>query len=74
MLIAVKADNKEFISQTACQSLLNTIWMGKMMQENGTWRVRFHGAMEGRGEARRGEARVYLSDSMSVATQHYLDG
>ena len=39
MLIAVKADNKEFISQSACQSLLNTIWMGKMMQENGTWRV-----------------------------------
>ena len=40
MLIAVKADNKQFISQTACQSLLNTIWMGKMMQENGTWRVK----------------------------------
>ena len=40
ILIAVKADNKDFISQTACQSLLNSIWMGKMMQENKTWKVR----------------------------------
>ena len=39
ILIAVKADNKDFISQTACQSLLNSIWMGKMMQENKTWKV-----------------------------------
>ncbi|KAK7482390.1 hypothetical protein BaRGS_00026409, partial [Batillaria attramentaria] len=34
VLIAVQADNKRFISQTACQSLLNSIWMGKMSQDN----------------------------------------
>ncbi|XP_076456247.1 transient receptor potential cation channel subfamily M member-like 2 isoform X2 [Babylonia areolata] len=35
VLIAVQADNKRFISQTACQTLLNSIWMGKMSQDNG---------------------------------------
>jgi transient receptor potential cation channel subfamily M protein 2 len=39
MLIAVKADNKVFISQTACQSLLNSIWMGKLAQDNSSWKV-----------------------------------
>ncbi|XP_053372803.1 transient receptor potential cation channel subfamily M member-like 2 [Mercenaria mercenaria] len=39
MLIAVKADNKDFISQTACQSLLNSIWMGKLAQDNSSWRL-----------------------------------
>ena len=39
VLIAVQADNKRFISQTACQSLLNSIWMGKMSQDNGLIRV-----------------------------------
>ncbi|CAL1536039.1 unnamed protein product, partial [Lymnaea stagnalis] len=34
VLIAVQADNKEFIAQTACQSLLNKVWMGKMSQKN----------------------------------------
>lgn len=41
VLIAVQADNKRFISQTACQALLNNIWMGKMLQENSTWQVSF---------------------------------
>ncbi|XP_060577769.1 transient receptor potential cation channel subfamily M member-like 2 isoform X4 [Ruditapes philippinarum] len=39
MLIAVKADNKVFISQTACQSLLNSIWMGKLAQDNSSWKL-----------------------------------
>ncbi|XP_052253944.1 transient receptor potential cation channel subfamily M member-like 2 isoform X2 [Dreissena polymorpha] len=39
MLIAVKADNKEFISQTACQSLLNSIWHGRLAQENSIYRL-----------------------------------
>ncbi|KAL8563213.1 hypothetical protein ACOMHN_053960 [Nucella lapillus] len=39
VLIAVQADNKRFISQTACQSLLNSIWMGKMSQDNGLIRL-----------------------------------
>ncbi|KAK3605981.1 hypothetical protein CHS0354_019660 [Potamilus streckersoni] len=39
ILIAVKADNKRFISQTACQDLFNSIWMGDMTQENGTVRL-----------------------------------
>ncbi|XP_060580659.1 transient receptor potential cation channel subfamily M member-like 2 isoform X2 [Ruditapes philippinarum] len=39
MLIAVKAENKVFISQTACQSLLNSIWMGKLAQDNSSWKL-----------------------------------
>ncbi|KAL3836664.1 hypothetical protein ACJMK2_022086 [Sinanodonta woodiana] len=39
ILIAVKADNKRFISQTPCQDLFNSIWMGDMTQENGTIRL-----------------------------------
>ncbi|KAL4228805.1 Transient receptor putative cation channel subfamily M member 2 [Mactra antiquata] len=39
MMIAVKADNKDFISQTACQQLLNSIWMGKLCLDNSTWRL-----------------------------------
>ncbi|KAK3605982.1 hypothetical protein CHS0354_019661 [Potamilus streckersoni] len=39
ILIAVKANNKQFISQTACQDLFNSIWMGDMTQENGTLRL-----------------------------------
>ena len=39
VLIAVQADNKRFISQTACQSLLHSIWMGEMLQDNGLIRV-----------------------------------
>ncbi|XP_070175133.1 transient receptor potential cation channel subfamily M member-like 2 [Littorina saxatilis] len=39
VLIAVQADNKRFVSQTACQSLLNSIWMGKMSQDNGLIRL-----------------------------------
>ncbi|XP_048236497.1 transient receptor potential cation channel subfamily M member-like 2 isoform X3 [Haliotis rufescens] len=35
VLIAVEADSKKFVSQTACQSLLNSIWMGKMSMDNG---------------------------------------
>ncbi|GAB1610169.1 hypothetical protein Ahia01_001302900 [Argonauta hians] len=34
MFIAVNADNKKFISQTACQSLLSNIWMGDMKENN----------------------------------------
>ncbi|XP_033724836.1 transient receptor potential cation channel subfamily M member-like 2 isoform X2 [Pecten maximus] len=36
VLIAVETDNKHFISQTACQSLLNSVWMGKLSPDNGT--------------------------------------
>ncbi|XP_069120927.1 transient receptor potential cation channel subfamily M member-like 2 isoform X1 [Argopecten irradians] len=36
VLIAVETDNKQFISQTACQSLLNSVWMGKLSPDNGT--------------------------------------
>ncbi|WAR05192.1 TRPM2-like protein [Mya arenaria] len=42
MLIAVKADNKDFISQTACQSLLNRIWNGRLVQDNSLWRLVFN--------------------------------
>ncbi|XP_041372305.1 transient receptor potential cation channel subfamily M member-like 2 [Gigantopelta aegis] len=34
VLIAVQADNKRFVSQTACQNLLNNIWMGQMSHDN----------------------------------------
>ncbi|CAG5118818.1 unnamed protein product, partial [Candidula unifasciata] len=34
MLLAVQSGNKEFVAQTACQSLLNSIWMGRMAQGN----------------------------------------
>ncbi|KAH3703778.1 hypothetical protein DPMN_078825 [Dreissena polymorpha] len=39
MMIAVKAVNKEFISQTACQSVLNSIWHGKLAPENSVLRL-----------------------------------
>ncbi|XP_035828049.1 transient receptor potential cation channel subfamily M member-like 2 isoform X2 [Aplysia californica] len=34
VLLAAQSDNKPFISQTACQSLLNSIWMGKIAHDN----------------------------------------
>ncbi|WAR04383.1 TRPM2-like protein [Mya arenaria] len=39
MLIAVKAYNKDFISQTPCQSLLNRILYGRLVQNNSLWRL-----------------------------------
>lgn len=39
VLIAVETQNKHFISQTACQSLLNRVWMGRLSPENGAFRV-----------------------------------
>lgn len=39
ILIAVNADNKRFISQTACQSLLSNIWMGEMNNNNSISRL-----------------------------------
>jgi len=47
VLIAVETDNKQFISQTACQSLLNSVWMGKLSADNGTAKVMFTGALTG---------------------------
>ena len=41
ILIAVNADNKRFISQTACQSLLTKIWMGEMDNSNSRWKVSY---------------------------------
>ena len=40
VLIAVETDNKLFISQTACQTLLTSIWMGKISEENSLKKVR----------------------------------
>lgn len=39
VLIAVETQNKHFISQTACQSLLNRVWMGRLSPDNGAFRV-----------------------------------
>ncbi|XP_063423231.1 transient receptor potential cation channel subfamily M member-like 2 isoform X2 [Mytilus trossulus] len=39
VLIAVETQNKHFISQTACQSLLNRVWMGRLSPENGAFRL-----------------------------------
>ncbi|XP_064643438.1 transient receptor potential cation channel subfamily M member-like 2 isoform X2 [Lineus longissimus] len=39
LLLAVHADNKIFISHSCCQSLLNSIWRGKMTNDNGPFRV-----------------------------------
>ncbi|XP_064594682.1 transient receptor potential cation channel subfamily M member-like 2 isoform X2 [Liolophura sinensis] len=39
VLIAVQADNKRFISHSACQALLNTIWMGQMSKETKIWKL-----------------------------------
>ena len=43
MILASQSDNKHFISQTACQSLLSSIWMGKMSQDTSLLRVGFIG-------------------------------
>ncbi|KAI0235843.1 Transient receptor potential cation channel subfamily M member 2 [Lamellibrachia satsuma] len=37
--LAAEADNKLFIANVACQSLLNRIWMGKMALSNGRRRL-----------------------------------
>ena len=37
--LAVQADNKIFIAHTACQSLFNNIWRGRMGPENGQIKV-----------------------------------
>ncbi|XP_052805159.1 transient receptor potential cation channel subfamily M member-like 2 isoform X2 [Mya arenaria] len=39
MLMAVQAENKDFISQNACQSLLNRIWNGRLVQDISRWRL-----------------------------------
>ncbi|XP_052091142.1 transient receptor potential cation channel subfamily M member-like 2 isoform X5 [Mytilus californianus] len=39
VLIAVETQNKHFISQTACQSLLNRVWMGRLSPENGALKL-----------------------------------
>ncbi|KAK6180329.1 hypothetical protein SNE40_012504 [Patella caerulea] len=39
VLMAVQSDNKRFISQTACQTLLNSIWMGKLSSHNSILRI-----------------------------------
>ena len=41
LLLAVEADNKNFIAHAACQSLLNNIWRGRMSADVGTLRVSF---------------------------------
>ena len=40
LMLAVEADNKNFIAHAACQSLLNNIWRGRMAPEVGSLRVR----------------------------------
>ncbi|XP_061181480.1 transient receptor potential cation channel subfamily M member 2-like [Saccostrea echinata] len=37
--IAVKSDNKQFISHPACQDFFRNVWMGQLSPENGTWRL-----------------------------------
>ncbi|KAK3579276.1 hypothetical protein CHS0354_033354 [Potamilus streckersoni] len=39
VLIAVEENNKEFISEPACQDLFDNVWMGKMTKENPTWKL-----------------------------------
>ncbi|WAR05148.1 TRPM8-like protein [Mya arenaria] len=39
MSIAVQADNTDFITQAACQSLLNRIWNGRLAKDNSRWRL-----------------------------------
>lgn len=34
VLLAVESNNKKFISQTACQTLLNNVWMGHLSLDN----------------------------------------
>ncbi|XP_011433265.3 transient receptor potential cation channel subfamily M member-like 2 isoform X3 [Magallana gigas] len=34
VLLAVESNNKKFISQTACQTLLNNVWMGNLSLDN----------------------------------------
>ena len=40
--LAVVADSKRFIAQTGCQSLLNSIWNGRMQPYNSRTSVSFH--------------------------------
>ncbi|XP_048780497.1 transient receptor potential cation channel subfamily M member 2-like isoform X2 [Ostrea edulis] len=37
--IAVKSDNKQFISHPACQDFFRGVWMGQLTPENGTFRL-----------------------------------
>lgn len=37
--IAVKSDNKQFISHPACQDFFRKVWMGNLALENGTFRL-----------------------------------
>uniref|UniRef100_K1QLP0 Transient receptor potential cation channel subfamily M member 8 n=1 Tax=Magallana gigas TaxID=29159 RepID=K1QLP0_MAGGI len=37
--IAVKSDNKQFISHPACQDFFRNVWMGNLALENGTFRL-----------------------------------
>ncbi|XP_074655760.1 transient receptor potential cation channel subfamily M member 8-like, partial [Tubulanus polymorphus] len=39
LLLAVKANNKNFISHPCCQLLLNNIWMGDLDEETESWRI-----------------------------------
>ncbi|KAK3101394.1 hypothetical protein FSP39_003210, partial [Pinctada imbricata] len=39
VLIAVESDNRHFIAQTACQQLLNNVWMGNLSLDNHTWQL-----------------------------------
>lgn len=40
VLLAVESNNKKFISQTACQTLLNNVWMGHLSLDNEMLQVR----------------------------------
>ncbi len=40
--LAVVADSKRFIAQTGCQSLLTSIWMGRMQPYNSMFKVVYH--------------------------------
>lgn len=37
--LAIKSDNKQFISHPACQDFFRNVWMGNLALENGTFRV-----------------------------------
>ena len=39
LLLAVQANNKDFIAHPCVQLLLNRIWKGKISPENSWWRV-----------------------------------
>nr|XP_022342892.1 transient receptor potential cation channel subfamily M member 2-like isoform X1 [Crassostrea virginica] len=37
--LAIKSDNKQFISHPACQDFFRNVWMGNLALENGTFRL-----------------------------------